>query len=85
MACFSCSQRRAQSAPQVTPTTVTCQNTKEIIESLAVKINCIKDLHPSDQLNSVFYILVEMLQSENYCKYDLAIVYQLISQYPNVC
>lgn len=82
----NCSQRKnITMAPQPSSSSVICTNTREEIEDLAVKINCRRELHPSARINSVFNILLEILQTEEYCKYDLGIVHQLIYEFPNVC
>jgi hypothetical protein len=84
MACFSCSQKTTYQAPQIATPQV-CTNTRVEIEDLIVKINCRKQLYPSAKMNGAFNVLLEMLETEVYCKYNLTPIYQLISEFPNVC
>lgn len=82
MACFSCSKKTTPIVPKIsTP----CNTTKDEIIELGQKIKCLKEKHPSAKMEGAFSVLLDILQTNNFCKYDLAVIIQLIQEHPNVC
>lgn len=82
MACFSCSKKSTPVAPK---TVSTCNTTRDQIVELGIKIKCLKETKPSAKMEGAFSALLDMLQTDNFCKYDLAIIHQLIQENPDVC
>lgn len=59
-------------APQAIPVSnVPCEKTREEIEALAAKAECVKRTNPTVLLNAILGQLYSMLNLGEYCKFDI--------------